>query len=257
MPARLVVGPAHGYPPGVRAHLVMGLWLLPACVETADAQPRPDGGRRFVVRPPANERPQRVDFRQANRAVQALRAMGDGGVASVIGARPLDDTAAFQPGGLGRYRLTGTLPDGGVSLGSFGGGGLGTRGSGPGSGTGMGYGRMGTGTPRDAHFIEVTVQGDLPRWAVTSELSRAAVRIHNCLITVGPHGPVDVPVRLTVRPPTTVQGVTVDDTPAHVARCAVAGLQRMILGPVTAPVQIGARLRAEGRGGATPSPPGR
>lgn len=228
----------------MRALLVIGLLLLPACVETADAQPRPDGGRRFIVRPPPGERsPRRVDFRAVHRDLLGLRAMGDGGVASVFGSRSLDNADAFLPGGLGRYRLTGTMPDGGVSIGSFGGGGLGTRGTAPGSGSGMGYGRMDTGTPRDAHFVEVTVRGDLPRWAVTSELSRAAVRIHNCLITVGPRAPVDAPVRVTVRPPTTIEGVTIDDAPAHITRCAAEGLQRMILGPVTAPVQIGARLR--------------
>lgn len=236
--------------PRVRALLVMALPLLSACVETADAQPRPDGGRRFVVRPPPGERPpRRPDPREVNRAVLGILSMRDGSVSSVIGSGSRDNADAFRMNGLRGFSLTGTMPDGGASLGSLGGGGLGTRGSGPGSGSGMGYGRMGTGTPRDAHFVEVTVQGDLPRWAVTSELSRAAVRIHNCLIAAGPRGAVDAPVRLTVRPPTTVDGVTIDDAPEHVTRCAVAGLQRMILGPVTAPVQIGARLRVPASAG--------
>lgn len=236
--------------PLVRALILLAFSLLPACVETADAQPRPDGGRRFVVRPPPGERPpRRVDFRAVHRDLLGLRAMGDGGVASGFGSRSLDNADAFRMGGLGRYRLTGTMPDGGASIGSFGGGGLGTRGTAPGSGSGMGYGRMHTGTPRDAHFVEVTVQGDLPRWAVTSELSRAAVRIHNCILSAGPRAPVDAPVRLTVRPPTTVEGVTLDDAPPHVSRCAVEGLQRLLLGPVTAPVQIAARLRVAASAG--------
>lgn len=146
--------------------------------------------------------------------------------------------------GLGRGGLGAAMPDGGTSPGAIGLGGLGTRGSRPGGGSGMGYGRMNVGPRRDARYDEVTVQDGLPRWAVISELSHAAVRTHNCLIALGPHGPIDAPVRLVVRPPTTLDAIAVDGASEGVTRCAREALQRMILGPVTAPVEISAWLRA-------------
>jgi hypothetical protein len=230
----------------MRAALLLSLSLLSACVESAAAQPRPDAGRRFIIRPPVNQIPRRADPREVNRALLGLLAAPDGGMVSVVGSARsgMDGAGIHGMNGLGGFALTGTMPDGGASLGSMGVGGLGTRGSRPGSGSGMGFGRWNVGTRRDARYDEVTVQGDLPRWAVVSELSRAAVRTHNCLIALGPHGPIDAPVRLIVRPPTTLDAITVDGASEGVTRCARESLQRMILGPVTAPVEVSAWLRA-------------
>jgi hypothetical protein len=230
----------------MRAIALLSLSLLSACVESASAQPRPDAGRRFNIRAPANNLPRRADPRDVNRALLGLLGAPDGGVASVLGSARMGGGRAgdFGMNGLGGFALTGTMPDGGASLGSLGGGGLGSRGSAPGRGSGMGFGRWNAGTRGDARYDEVTVQGDLPRWAVVSELSRAAVRTHNCLIALGPHGTIDAPVRLIVRPPTTLDAITVDGASEGVTRCAREALQRMILGPVTAPVEISAWLRA-------------
>lgn len=230
----------------MRAIALLSLSLLSACVESASAQPRPDAGRRFNIRPSANNPPRRADPRQVNRALLGLLASSDAGVSSLFQPGGLSGGLgdALHMNGLGRSRLTAATPDGGTSLGTLGGGGLGTRGSRPGSGSGMGFGRWNVGPRRDARYDEVTVQGDLPRWAVISELSRAAVRTHNCLISLGPHGPIDAPVRWIVRPPTTVDAVTVEGAPDGVTRCAREALQRMILGPVTAPVEVSAWLRA-------------
>jgi hypothetical protein len=239
----------------MRAGVLLSLSLLSACVESASAQPRPDAGRRFNIRPPAGNPSRRMDPRQLNRAVlHALLGDGDAGVSSLFipgpsVTDPRDGLAGLAMqgdgdgglgavlsggggrsnigmGGLGGFARTRTLPDGGVSIGSFSGGGLGTRGSAPGRGNGMGFGRWNAGTRGDARYDEVTVQGDLPRWAVVSELSRAAVRTHNCLIALGPHGTIDAPVRLIVRPPTTLDAITVDGASEGVTRCAREALQR-------------------------------
>lgn len=230
----------------MRAAALLSLSLLSACVESASAQPRPDAGRRFNLRPPAKQIPRRPDPREVNRALLRLLAEPDGGVVSLVGSGRNGIGWAGDPGmgGLGGISLRGTMPDGGASIGSFGGGGIGSRGSAPGRGTGMGFGRWNPRASRDARFDEVTVQGDLPRWAVVSELSRAAVRTHNCLIALGPHGPIDAPVRWVVRPPTTLDAITVEGASEGVTRCAREALQRMILGPVTAPVEVSAWLRA-------------
>jgi hypothetical protein len=256
----------------MRAVALLSLSLLSACIESASAQPRPDAGRRFIIRGPASNPPRRTNPREVNRALlrallgdtdagvaelfipgpsvvdprdaimgTALQATGDGGLGAMISGRA--GRSNIGMGGLGRLSRSGAMPDGGVSIGSMGGG-LGTRGSAPGRGSGMGFGRWNPGASRDARYDEVTVQGDLPRWAVVSELSRAAVRTHNCLLTLGRHGPIDAPVRWIVRPPTTLDAITVEGAAEGVTRCAREALQRMILGPVTAPVEVSAWLRA-------------
>ncbi|MFO0627672.1 MAG: hypothetical protein U0325_18835 [Polyangiales bacterium] len=250
----------------MRALVLLVLPLLSACVEAASAQPRPDAGRRFLVRPPSQPLPRASEARRTllqNRSVlRLLGASSDGGVAlrGLLGTVPDDGFGGLgglgggtwgptlgrpssRPPGAG-LGLRGVMPDGGIPLGTVGGGGLGSRGSQPGSGTGAGYGRWNVGPRRDVRFDEVSVQGDLPRWAVVSELSHAAARTHNCLIAFGPHGAIDAPVRLVVRPPTTLDGITVEGASENVTRCAREALQRMILGPVTAPVEVGAWLRA-------------
>jgi len=238
----------------MRAVSLLSLSLLSACVESASAQPRPDAGRRFNIRPPANHPPRRADPRQVNRAmIRALLGDGDAGVAGLFQSSTaqgdvrdgLAGLALQSPGdgGLGAM-LMGGGGRSNIGMGGLGGYGFGTRGAGPGSGPAVGLGRLGGGASLGVRYDEVTVQGELPRWAVRVELNRAAMRTQQCLRALGPHGPVDAPVRWIVRPPTTVDAVTVDGASEGVTRCAREALQRMILGPVTAPLELSAWLRA-------------
>lgn len=234
----------------MRASALLSLSLLSACVESASAQPRPDAGRRFIIRGPASNPTRHSNPVEVNRAlIRALLGDGDAGATNQLfnpGPSAVDTRDAFlgtamqspSDGGLG------AIISGSGGRTSIGMGGLGVRGAGPGTVGGAGFGRMGGGAVLDVRYDDVSVQGELPRWAVRVELNRAAMRTHQCLRALGPRGAIDAPVRVVVRPPTTLDAVTVEGAPDGVSRCAREALQRMILGPVTAPVEVSAWLRA-------------
>lgn len=241
----------------MRATALLSLSLLSACVESASAQPRPDAGRRFNIRPPASETSRRADPRQVNRTLlRALIGAGDAGLADLFRSSPpvTDPRDAVGglalrsagDGGLGALTASGFgVGGGGLGRGGFGAGGLGVRGTAPATvGYGRGYGGMNGPVSLDVRYDDVSLQGELPRPALRAELRRAELRTRACLRALGPHGAIDAPVRLIVRPPTTVDAVTVEGAAEGVTRCAREALQRMILGPVTAPVELSAWLRA-------------
>lgn len=227
----------------MRATALLSLSLLSACVESVSAQPRPDAGGRSRAAQEARREARRNAVR-----ITALTANADGAVflSGLFGGSAGE---ALLGGGIGQPMDT--RRDGGAGVGvlraggGFGGGGLGVRGTSPATpGAGRGYGAMTGPVSLDVRYDEVSLQGELPRPALRVELRRAELRTRACLRALGPHGAIDVPVRLIVRPPTTVDAVTVEGAAEGVTRCAREALQRMILGPVTAPVELSAWLRA-------------
>jgi hypothetical protein len=236
------------------------------CIESADAQPRPRGdGGAWSIRAPARQAPLRARpdpeaMRRINRVL--LRAFGDpdgGAFTSVLGAHETGDAYGFgglgmlpHDGGVGAGGRIGTRGGGPVSGATIGWGSLGTRGYASDGGVASGYGGMRARGPHGtARFEDLTVDGPLPRWTVSGQLSSAAARANQCLVAAGHRAPVDVAVRFAVRRPAQLDDVVVASAPEVVERCVRESLERVILGPGEAPSQVGVWFRV----GARPATP--